>query len=82
LSEVCQPGVSDFGLPSWCVDYNFNVSSVFQLAIELLLLMIIFSGSYAYFDWRKKKRQEKEMLKRKQQENDAIISLDEKGRFN
>jgi cbb3-type cytochrome oxidase subunit 3 len=82
MSEVCQPGVDDWGLPSWCVDYDLGVGSILQLALELLLLIIIFSVSYAYFDWRKKKKKEKEMISKMNSEKDDLNGLNENGRFN
>ena len=82
MSEVCQPGVSDWGLPSWCVGYDFGIGSIFQLALELLILIVIFSISYAYFDWRKKKKKEKEIMDKMNAQNNVLNGLDENERFN
>tara|TARA_B100000530_G_C15803825_1_gene426700 strand:- start:336 stop:578 length:243 start_codon:yes stop_codon:yes gene_type:complete len=69
MSEVCQPGVEDWGLPSWCVDYDLGASSFLQLALELFILVLIFMISYAYFDWRKKKKNEKDMVEKMKEES-------------
>ena len=61
MSEVCQKGI-DGVLPAWCVEYNFGIETILQLAIELFFLIVLFMLSYFYFEWRKKKKQEKKRL--------------------
>jgi hypothetical protein len=63
MSEVCQPGVEDWGLPAWCVDYDLGAGSFLQLALELL-----FAISFAYFDWRKKRKNQKAMIAKMEEE--------------
>ena len=68
MSEVCQPGVEDWGLPAWCVDYDLGAGSFLQLAVELFILVLIFAISFAYFDWRKKRRNQKTMIAKMEEE--------------
>tara|TARA_B100000927_G_C16456734_1_gene466132 strand:+ start:1265 stop:1507 length:243 start_codon:yes stop_codon:yes gene_type:complete len=68
MSEVCQPGVEDWGLPAWCVDYDLGAGSFLQLAVELLILVLIFMLSFAYFDWKKKRKKQKAMILKMEEE--------------
>jgi uncharacterized membrane protein len=68
MSEVCQNGIDGI-LPSWCVQYDFGINTIFQLALELLFLVVLFMLSYFLFEWRKRKRIEKKQIERIENEN-------------
>ena len=61
MNEVCQPGVGEWDLPSWCVGYSLSIDTILQLVIEIFILLLVFSTCYAYFDWKRKKKLEKEI---------------------
>jgi hypothetical protein len=75
LNEVCQPGVDEWDLPSWCVGYSLSIDTILQLVIEIFILLLVFSTCYAYFDWKRKKKLEKEIIRRKQEEEYAKNAL-------
>ena len=68
MSEVCQEGI-DGVLPAWCVQYDFGIDTIFQLALELLFLVILFMISYFFFEWRKKRKREKKQIERLEMDN-------------
>ena len=45
-------------------------------------MIVIFSISYAYFDWRKKRKKEKEIMDKMNAQNNVLNGLDENRRFN
>ena len=73
--EVCQDGIEGV-LPSWCVEMDLGWETWVQLALELGLLLVLFSISYAYFRWRRKKQIEKEMLEKIEEEQKHKAHID------
>ena len=67
MSEVCQNGI-DGVIPAWCVQYDFGINTIFQLALELLFLVVLFMLSYFLFEWRKRRKIEKKQIKRMEME--------------
>jgi uncharacterized membrane protein len=67
MSEVCQNGI-DGVIPAWCVQYDFGINTIFQLALELLFLVVLFMLSYFLFEWRKKRKIEKKQIERMEME--------------
>tara|TARA_R100001509_G_scaffold149684_1_gene108239 strand:+ start:439 stop:660 length:222 start_codon:yes stop_codon:yes gene_type:complete len=52
-------------LPSWCVEADFTIWTWIQLIGEIILLGLLFFTSYSYFKWKRNKRIEKLIRKRR-----------------
>ena len=39
MNEVCQSGIDDVKIPSWCVEYSLSSSVILQGILELIVLI-------------------------------------------
>jgi hypothetical protein len=55
MNEVCQSGIDDVKIPSWCVEYSLSSSVILQGILELIVLILLFILCGKFFKYWKKK---------------------------
>ena len=57
MTEVCQTGIENLEIPSWCVEYSMTPAFILQGILELIILILLFImlvKSFKYFKKRNK----------------------------
>jgi hypothetical protein len=50
MTEVCQTGIENLDIPSWCVEYSMTSSSILQGFLELIILILLFIMFIKFFN--------------------------------
>jgi len=55
MTEVCQTGIENLEIPSWCIEYSMTSAFILQGLLELIILILLFATFIKFFKFFKKR---------------------------